>query len=190
MSTSRKSKIARLPLEIREDLNRRLQNSESGVTLLDWLHALPAVQAVLAADFDGRAINLQNLSEWRRGGYQDWLAEQKAEALARQLGLDLRAEQPAEHHGLTETLALWLAGRYAVAAGRVRKARSAEEHWRLLHEMCVDVARLRQGDHRARRLAMALAQAERREERRAALAETRCNGGSSVDQASSSQIKA
>ena len=38
---TRNGKIARLPLEIREQLNRRLDDGEQGQPDLDWLNALP-----------------------------------------------------------------------------------------------------------------------------------------------------
>jgi hypothetical protein len=34
-----------------------------------WLNSLPEVQARLATEFDGRAVNEQNLSAWKQGGY-------------------------------------------------------------------------------------------------------------------------
>jgi hypothetical protein len=34
--------------------------------LVEWLNGLPAAQAVLAANFGGRAISTQNLSEWKQ----------------------------------------------------------------------------------------------------------------------------
>ncbi len=78
-------KIARLPQVIREQLNRRLDDGELGGGLLEWLNALPAVQAVLAAEFGGSRINAQNLSNWRRGGYQHWLKQQERRNLVREL---------------------------------------------------------------------------------------------------------
>jgi len=44
-------KIARLPRNIRDELNHRLENGEAARVILPWLNALPAVQAVLAAGF-------------------------------------------------------------------------------------------------------------------------------------------
>ncbi len=41
---TRTGKIARQPSEIREELNRRLQDNEPGGQLLSWLNALPIVQ--------------------------------------------------------------------------------------------------------------------------------------------------
>src|SRR6478672_5577636 len=58
-------KISRLSPEIRNQLNRRLSNSEPGDTLLAWLNSLPETRAVLADHFDGQPITQQNLSEYR-----------------------------------------------------------------------------------------------------------------------------
>ncbi len=69
---SRKGKIARLPEDIRLQLNSQLRNGEDGPTLLRWLNSLPEVQAVLAKKFNGEPIKRQNLSAWRKGGYRDW----------------------------------------------------------------------------------------------------------------------
>src|ERR1700735_2174125 len=71
---TRTGKIARLPREIRDQLNQRLNDGQSGRRLVTWLNSLPEVQQVLAANFDGRPLTEQNLSEWKAGGYLDWLA--------------------------------------------------------------------------------------------------------------------
>ena len=52
---------------------------------------------------------------------------------------------------LTDTLALWLAARYAVAAWKVAET-GGPDGWGMLREMCGDVVQLRRGDHRAQRL--------------------------------------
>ena len=43
----RTGKIARLPHQLRNELNQRLHDGESGVDLIKWLNALPEVQAIL-----------------------------------------------------------------------------------------------------------------------------------------------
>lgn len=83
---SRNGKPARLPREIREELNRRLQDNEPGGSLLAWLNALPATQAVLAREFGACAISKQNLCEWRTGGFAEWQARQETLAQARGTG--------------------------------------------------------------------------------------------------------
>jgi len=66
-----------LPLDVREELNRRLENGESGTDLVTWLNGHPKAKRVMAASFGGREITEQNLSEWRAGGFQDWLAQEE-----------------------------------------------------------------------------------------------------------------
>src|SRR5579862_7153056 len=104
---ARQGKIARLPYEIREQLNRRLQDGEPGRSLLAWLNALPETQAVLSRSFGGVPISDKNLSEWRTGGFAEW--EARREPLAQAL------EAAAATDGkLTDQLATILAGRFAV----------------------------------------------------------------------------
>ncbi len=69
-------KIARLPAEIREEINNRLYNGKSGPEILAWLNELCVVKEILAAKFDSAPVNENNLSSWRAIGYQRWLAEQ------------------------------------------------------------------------------------------------------------------
>ncbi|MCX6952988.1 MAG: hypothetical protein NTV51_12605, partial [Verrucomicrobia bacterium] len=91
---TRTGKIARLPRALRDTLNRRLLEGEPGPRLLAWLNKQPETKAVLAEDFDGRAVTAQNLSEWRLGGFGDWCREQTAlEAVGRTLeeGSDFEA---------------------------------------------------------------------------------------------------
>jgi hypothetical protein len=82
---TRNGKIARLPRNIRDELNHRLQDGEPGGRILEWLNALPPVSAVLAAEFGGDAVNAQNLSNWRKGGYSDWLKRQERHHLVHEL---------------------------------------------------------------------------------------------------------
>jgi hypothetical protein len=70
---TRNGKIARLPLELRDQLNFRLADGEPGNRLVEWLNSNPDVMKVMAEQFDGRPITDQNLSEWRAGGYEEWL---------------------------------------------------------------------------------------------------------------------
>jgi hypothetical protein len=87
---TRNGKIARLPLEIREQLNHRLDDGEQGKPLVAWLNSLPEVQAVVKAAFGGRAVSEQNLSEWRQGGYRDWQRQQERRELVRQWSEDAK----------------------------------------------------------------------------------------------------
>jgi len=74
---TRTGKIARLPKKIREQLNRRLENGETARTILPWLNALPGTKRILTEQFESKPIRAQNLSEWKKGGYMDWLQQQQ-----------------------------------------------------------------------------------------------------------------
>jgi hypothetical protein len=151
MSVTRNGKIARLPRAVREQLNRRLRDGKEGKKLVAWLNGLPEVKAVVAAEFGGKPIREQNLSEWKKRGYRDWIAHQEAIELAEKLVEDALDWDAKGNAPLTDTLALWLASRYAMATRRVAETEGTEG-WRLLRELCADVAELRRGDHSAQRL--------------------------------------
>lgn len=68
----RTGKIARCPLHIREEVNRRLLDGQSGPVILRWLNAQAEVLEVLDLYFGEEPVKPQNLSEWRQGGFQDY----------------------------------------------------------------------------------------------------------------------
>jgi len=72
---TRNGKIARLPKKIREELNRRLEEGCTGAKLAEWLNEVPSVKKVLREQFKNQPISEQNLSQWRDGGYEDWLRQ-------------------------------------------------------------------------------------------------------------------
>ncbi len=74
---TRTGKIASLPARIRERVNQRLHDGHSGPQILAWLHTLPEVLAALDEKWSEQPISPQNLSEWRAGGYQDWLRKRE-----------------------------------------------------------------------------------------------------------------
>jgi hypothetical protein len=94
---ARIGKIARLPGNVRNELNRRLHNGAFGKDLVPWLNTLPEVTPVLAARFAGRPITEDNISEWRRGGFQDWLREKERRVRLRELTAEYHDGDPEEH---------------------------------------------------------------------------------------------
>ncbi len=75
---------------------------------------------VLKSHFDGRPITKQNLSDWRLGGFQDWLKQRESLALATSF-----LEEAADYAGLAAsgpTLADRLAALSAVAVGQIFQA--------------------------------------------------------------------
>ena len=75
--STRKGKIAGLPAGIREQVCQKILDGETGSKILPWLNGLAEVKKVLGERFDGVRISDENLTQWRKGGYQDWLSEQK-----------------------------------------------------------------------------------------------------------------
>ena len=61
----RNGKIARLPKATRDIINRMLDDGLPYRVILDELGEA------------GEGINLQNLTNWKQGGYQDWLKNQQ-----------------------------------------------------------------------------------------------------------------
>jgi hypothetical protein len=154
MNITRNGKIARLPRAIRDELNRRLSDGELGGQVVAWLNALPEAQAVIAKEFNGRPIREQNLSEWRNGGYREWLAHQDAVAQARDLAADAGELSGAASGSLANHLATVLTARYAAMLAGWDGENSEEfgRKLRVLRALCQDIVELRRGDHSAARL--------------------------------------
>ena len=149
---TRLGKIARLPLAVREELNRRLADGEVGKHLVGWLNALPEVGAVLAAEFAGREINEQNLSDWRQGGFEEWQRHQEAREWTRVLAEEA-GELQAESGRMP--LADRLAAPVALALGLLlRDANRLDETKKgaMLLEVAQQLAQLRRSNHQAERL--------------------------------------
>jgi len=125
MNSTRNGKIARLPLAVRQELNRRLDEGQQGKKLVAWLNSLPAVQTIVTTEFGGKPIREQNLSEWKQGGYRDWLAKQEALEIAERLREDAAEWNAEGRPSLTKTLPFWLLARYALATRRVAETGGA-----------------------------------------------------------------
>jgi hypothetical protein len=154
--TTHNGKIGRLPRNIRDELNRRLEKSEPARPILTWLNALPDVQAVLASGFEGSPISEQNLSNWRQGGYQHWLKHQESRDLVRELSQNA-AELATAADGVEAAnhLSAVLVAELAVSA---RDALSAitdpAEHCARLQELLQTLACVRRQDCSSGRLAI------------------------------------
>lgn len=83
--TARNGKIGRCPPEIREEVNRRLLNGEPASKILPWLNTQEAVLRVLDEHFGEEPVTPQNLSEWRKGGYAEWLKRRERIAELKEL---------------------------------------------------------------------------------------------------------
>lgn len=151
---TRTGKIARLPRALRDKLNRRLRDGESGKTLLTWLNAQPAAQKVLKREFAGTPVSKQNLSEWRQGGFAEWQTHQDLLAQAAELAADAREVATATEGRLSDHLATLLAARYAAALAGWNGEPTEEFRRTLgtLRGVSQDLVELRRGDHSSARL--------------------------------------
>jgi hypothetical protein len=159
MSDTRNGKIARLPRKIREQLNRRLQDGELGVRLVDWLNGLPEVQKILKDQFEERPVSGQNLSEWKQGGYQDWFRHQEASGFVQRLreeAEELKVDSEDvnyEEVDISEHLAVVLAAELGQTAfDLLKETDNPQERLRRLREVLHELGQLRRHNHRATRL--------------------------------------
>jgi len=149
---SRNGKIARLPHDLREELNQRLERSERSPDLLAWLNALPAVREFVRKEFAGEPVSKHNLSQWRRGGFQDWLTRRDFFADARNADIFV-AKRDESEKVLADRAATVLAPRYTVLLGRWDGECTGdfEARARVLNGLCRGVAELQREAHKANR---------------------------------------
>jgi hypothetical protein len=98
MAITRNGKIARLPKAIRDRLNQQILDGVPGKDLVRWLNGLDDVVDTLVRHFNATRVTEQNLSEWKQGGYQDWLKQQEQRDWVRRLSEE--AEDVVEDSGV------------------------------------------------------------------------------------------
>ena len=138
----RRGKIARLPREIRQELNERLHEDEIGKSLAEWLNGLPEVQAVLKAHFEGALITEQNISEWRKRGYAEWVEHEEALEVAVRLGERAQEWKGKDLPPMSEALAYWLMGQLLLATREVGQM-EWEKRWPQVNKMFAHLMKLR-----------------------------------------------
>ena len=132
---TRKGKIARLPREIRDELNQRLDDGAQGKDLVEWLNGLADVKKVLSSDFGGQPIIEQNLSQWKQGGFPDWQRQQeRREAVSRLVEISDDLEAAGEWDGVPNCLATVLAAELAAETQKLlEETTDPRERWQTLH---------------------------------------------------------
>lgn len=151
---ARNGKIARLPRFVRDELNERLECSEESPQLLDWLNALPEVQKVVTDAFGGVPISKQNLSQWRLGGFQEWLARRDLLENARDLTqLAEEMNHECEQSVLADDVAQVLTARFGslIANWDGEVDEKFEAKSRVLNRLCRSVVQLQRAMHCSRR---------------------------------------
>jgi hypothetical protein len=150
MNLTRLGKTAPLPREIRDQLNRRLQNGEPDQDLVVWLNTLPEAQKAQSPKSGENPISEQDLAEWKESGYRDWLAQQVALEQVRQLTAEVAELEQAGEGALTDRLAQFLSAQYVVAAkAAVRQAVGAAVDMKTLELLRGGLVALRRGDQNA-----------------------------------------
>lgn len=146
---ARTGKIARLPVKVQNALNLRLLDGEAGSKILPWLNELPETKAALAEYFNAEPVRDQNLSEWRKGGYRDWLARREQIDRTRDLATFATDLAKARGHSIADGAAAIAAGKLLGILEGIGEETPAPE---TLEMLTVALARLRKGDHAAQRL--------------------------------------
>ena len=156
MNSTRTGKIARLPKDIRDELNQRLADGQTGPEILAWLNHLSLVQIIIEERFQNRPVSEKNLSEWRQGGYQDWLRQQNTLALASRL-VEHSGELAGEagNECLSDHFTAVLATKFIeLAQTMLEENQDPKQRWTCLCEIHQQFSRLRRDDHRAVRTAI------------------------------------
>jgi len=159
-------KIARLPRTVREELNQRLDDGEPADTLLPWLNDRPEVRRVLAAQFGGRPVSPQNLSEWRQRGFRAWQRQRTACEAATTLTQRSQAlAKGDEEVSLSDHLARVLAAELFQRLETLMDGETdPQTRWQQLREIIHEARHLRRGDTAARRLQIEQERWERQRE--------------------------
>jgi|ERR1051326_6174297 hypothetical protein len=157
MDPARKGKIASLPAAVREEINRRLLDGQSSATIIPWLHEQPEVLRVLDDRWGEEPVSANNISEWRRGGYQDWLERrERVSALKTLSDYSLKLAQAAGG-SMSE-------GAAAIAGGRILEILEKSAEGTADSELIDSLVRLRRTEILAKKAdqnAIALSQRDR-----------------------------
>ena len=137
MARARRGKIAKLPADLRMEVNRRLHDGQPANQIMPWLNSHDRVRPILDTQFKGENINDQNLTEWRQGGFMDWLDERERLDALKELSL-FAGEAVKSGGSLAD-------GAAAVAAGRLISAIEGADDEQLL-KISAAIASLRGGD--------------------------------------------
>ena len=153
---SRIGKIARLPHDIREQLNRRLMDGQSGPEILQWVNELPQCRQMLAQKFGGRPIDDNNLYEWRHGGYEEWLYhEDRRDSLRSQFEHIAKLDAAGDASKVAEQLGALVAAELSRHLGFLEGFNDMNERWYRLREISRELSRFRRENYNHQRLRLA-----------------------------------
>lgn len=159
---TRRGKIARLPRNVRDELNQRMEDGEPGKDLVAWLNGLPEVKGALERHFGGREITEQNLSEWKAGGYLEWQKQEEEQYRVSEFSANAGKLENAAGGFITGELTTVLAARYADTLANWNGEATPEFRRKLqaLRMLRQDLVALRQTDMEEMRMEMEQARFE------------------------------
>jgi len=150
VSTGGVSKIGHLPLDIRTEINRRLDDGHSPKKIAAWLNTREEVRKALDEKWPGLPVYETNIRLWRQGGYQQWVRKrEKLENLRDLSDYALKLGQAAGG-SIAD-------GGAAIAGGRIMEAletASDEDMLKMVRAICelrsgdISRARLEQNDRK------------------------------------------
>ena len=153
---SRIGKIARLPHDIREQLNRRLLEGQSGPDILQWVNELPPCRQMLAQKFGGRPIDDNNLYEWRHGGYEEWLwHEDRRDRLQYNFELTAKLDAIGDGSQVAEQLGALVAAELTRQLNFLEGINDMNDRWFRLREISRELTRFRRENCNSQRLRLA-----------------------------------
>jgi hypothetical protein len=163
---SRIGKIARLPHDIREQLNRRVLDGQSGPDILQWVNQLPQCRQMLTQKFGGRPIDEGNLYEWRHGGYEEWLYhEDRRDRLHARFEHLAKLDAVGDGGQTAERLGIIIASELAVALNYLEGINDMDVRWARLREISRELSRFRRENCNHQRLRLAEQRLENEMER-------------------------
>ena len=163
---SRIGKIARLSHDIREQLNRRLRDGESGPDILHWVNDLPQCRQMLTQKFGGRPIDEGNLYEWRHGGYEEWLwHEDRRDSLGSVFENVAKLDAVGDGAKVAEQLGAIVAAELARHLDFLEGINDMNERWFRLREISRELTRFRRENCNNQRLRLAEQRLENETER-------------------------
>jgi hypothetical protein len=144
---TRRGKIARLPDNIRQEINQRLFNGEPAKNIIEWLNDLPEVKQVLGEHFDGDPVSASNLTEWKQGGYLEWKQQKNiTESLSQIFGGTSDMVQ-AVRSGMADQMAVMLAAHIMIDLRQLPYLGHSEEKTRRWRELRVNLASLKRYEY-------------------------------------------
>ena len=163
---SRIGKIARLPHDIREQLNRRLLDGQSGTEILQWVNELPQCRQMLAQKFGDRPIDDNNLYEWRHGGYEEWLwHEDRRDRLGTNFEHIAKLDAVGDGSQVADRLGAIVAAELATALNMLEGISDMNDRWFRLREISRELTRFRRENCNNGRLRLAEQRLETETER-------------------------